>query len=1522
MGKQLPTLRITLLTLIVLASVSFCNISSAQTVQTFTASGTWLCPIGVTSVTVQTWGGGGAGGGVTTKDDGGGGGGGGAYNTGVQVVTPGLPYNYIVGLGGTGSFGNGTAGGVSSFNALTPANGGAGGGVGPSGTAGAGGAAGVNSGGNGATGLANTRSGGGGGGAGSGGPGGAALGTAAGAGGLVDGGNGGAGFTTTAAGALGTIIGGGGSGAYTTTPANSNGGGGARGQVRITYTLPPCAAPLTQPTALLLTPASTSIAGSFTAAAGTDGYIVIRTATAAQPTGPVNGTTYTTGAGAGGFVESTSTTTTFNSTGLSMGTQYWYWIYSYRNVCTGSIMYNTVSPLTGNATTLICGILTNTATLTAAGTLNWSALSWSLGHLPIACENAELILNIASAGADVTTVTLDVDVTVYNFKMTNSSTNADSKKVLATTGGVTFTVLNDMTITSPGAHKFNRTSFANTSNTVINGNLILGQTVPGATDGHAAIGSAGTTPNQTFTIYGNMFFNPRGYTTDEWTRFIFDKAGTQYIYNNTLATDTIQAVLFENLIIGNLNASTVIMGGTTPDAYMELQGRAGVTIGVNSTLVLPANFSLNIISPGLPSYFRMSAGSRLQIGGDKSITGAFGVPGSNFPGGFSPYTLNAASTIEYNGASSITQTVFSGLTYANLEVTNSSGSGRAQKNTTGAVTAGGNITINALADLTLGAAITGSGPFNVVSTGGLYCAANIVSGANNFNLNSGAFLGIGHAQGISVLGSATGNVQMTTARNFSTSANYIYNGAVNQITGNGLPSICNDLSIANTAVNGTVTIASNQLINGVHLLQQGTFDIGTIKVAINGTGTINRTAGFMKANRGMLEMRGTSGTAQSLSGSWFTGRNISTLINSNTTGITLAATANDTLLISSALLYGSGTGNSLITTNDNLTLLSRDTATARFGEIITGSGNSIAGKVNVERYISSGRKWRHLSVPSNSVQTARDSWMEGNMTPNGNLTLGYGCIVTDEKTTWSANNFDSRSVSGPSVKYYVPATNAYVGIPNTTVYQMNSQSAYFNYVRGDRSALPAPVTLSPTVLRTKGTLNMGNQVVSIPATQFAAIGNPYASAIDIRRLDTAGLGGIFYVWDPKLTGVWGLGAYQTLYQSGSEYRIIPGGGSYGPLNSFTDTLESGQAFFVRAVSSPGTLTFKESAKNIGARTMSFAGTEESAFCLLSITDPGGNALVDGAMAAFGAGYDNAVGYGDALKMANTSENVSFKRDGNLLVIERRAKNPGNDTLFLNMTGMRVRQYQWDILIENMMAAGRSARFIDKYLSTSAPLVLDSNNPILFNVENTTGSYAADRFMIVFTQAAVVPVRFTGISAVRNPDKTVTVKWHTDNEINMKDYTVEHSADGITFAGIGIRSASTGSGGRASYSYQHANALAGVNYYRVKGTGINGGVQYTSIVKVSPLGGNNDISIYPNPVKDKKINLVFDKNLFGSYRIEIINNIGQKLYSEKAELQINNVIRTIFLHPNTPAGIYNVTLTDKDLKTITKSIILL
>jgi hypothetical protein len=202
--------------------------------QTFTTSGTFTVPAGVTQVTVECWGAGG-GGGSRSNNGRGGGGGGGAYSSSVVAVTPGNIYNVVVGSGGNPN----TAGGNSTFNSTTVVAAGGGGGTQNNTAAGAGGTI-ANSigailyaGGNGATG-GSTLSGGGGGGAGSSGTGGAASGATGGSGTSMNGGDGGAGVSGNQNGLPGATYGGGGSGAVRTSGTRT-GGSGANGIVVISW---------------------------------------------------------------------------------------------------------------------------------------------------------------------------------------------------------------------------------------------------------------------------------------------------------------------------------------------------------------------------------------------------------------------------------------------------------------------------------------------------------------------------------------------------------------------------------------------------------------------------------------------------------------------------------------------------------------------------------------------------------------------------------------------------------------------------------------------------------------------------------------------------------------------------------------------------------------------------------------------------------------------------------------------------------------------------------------------------------------------------------------------------------------------------------------------------------------------------------------------------------------------------------------------------------------------------------------
>lgn len=224
--------------LLVLFSVHF-GMKAQTASQTFTTSGSFLVPAGVTQITVEVWGGGGRGGSRTSGSGAYGGGGGGAYARKIVTVVPNTSYSYTVGAGSSST----AAGGDSYFiNTSTVLAKGGNSVPNNSATGATGGAAGscigdvVYAGGNGAGGAGSVAGGGG-----------AAAGTInAGANALLSvggigansGGSGGNGRTgSNGNGTSATGNGGGGGGAYRTS-GSPTGGNGANGQITITYPIP------------------------------------------------------------------------------------------------------------------------------------------------------------------------------------------------------------------------------------------------------------------------------------------------------------------------------------------------------------------------------------------------------------------------------------------------------------------------------------------------------------------------------------------------------------------------------------------------------------------------------------------------------------------------------------------------------------------------------------------------------------------------------------------------------------------------------------------------------------------------------------------------------------------------------------------------------------------------------------------------------------------------------------------------------------------------------------------------------------------------------------------------------------------------------------------------------------------------------------------------------------------------------------------------------------------------------------
>ena len=447
-----------------------------------------------------------------------------------------------------------------------------------------------------------------------------------------------------------------------------------------------------------------------------------------------------------------------------------------------------------------------------------------------------------------------------------------------------------------------------------------------------------------------------------------------------------------------------------------------------------------------------------------------------------------------------------------------------------------------------------------------------------------------------------------------------------------------------------------------------------------------------------------------------------------------------------------------------------------------------------------------------------------------------------------------------------------------------------------------------------------------PSGQYIGIGNPFASAIDMKSVlnPTSGVTD-FYVFDPNSIGGLGLGIFQLLTWDGAKFIPIPGGGSYSST-TFADYIESGLGFFVQGNGVTGSITITEAAKSLQAPALSFtSGTTESIKATLLLAPNIGLApqILDGFKMIYSSQFADTINGFDILKTANTGENAGIVSAGKSLILERRQKVVNNDTIHIKTTNLRVQNYQWELVLDNMDYPGRTGFLIDRYLNTTTPLNMAGTTTVNFPVANIAGSYAADRFKIVFQQPDLgpVPVTITSVAANRKEDRSIEVSWKVENELNISSYDVQRSADGSNFGGINSRPALVNNGGRATYNHNDGAPLMADNFYRIKATSMSGQVQYSAIVKVTALKQAGSISVYPNPVVDGNVQVRFISQPLGKYQLQLSNAAGQVLY--KAAVSVNSAAQsqTIALPANTTSGSYQLKVIAADGTTTVQQVML-
>jgi len=385
------------------------------------------------------------------------------------------------------------------------------------------------------------------------------------------------------------------------------------------------------------------------------------------------------------------------------------------------------------------------------------------------------------------------------------------------------------------------------------------------------------------------------------------------------------------------------------------------------------------------------------------------------------------------------------------------------------------------------------------------------------------------------------------------------------------------------------------------------------------------------------------------------------------------------------------------------------------------------GIVTAERYIPSKRAFRFFSSSVTTTATIYDNLQEG-----GNNQTGFGTHITGNGG--EINGFDTTLTNNPSAFFYnnfmenQSFSAAWTPLTNTNDQTIIAGIPIRLYVRGDRntdlSTNSAPS--SPTVLRAKGNLKIGNFVAPISGfnNNYNFVGNPYQATVDFNSLSILGdlNTNYIYVWDAQLGSAGGFVTVETADGSnmvGSD------------ANQF---IQPGQAFFVRnklEVINPPMITFLETSKNVTEEQLAaFSNPDFEKMNLQLFAVHGENeTIVDAVGFRFNENYNPAVDDDDAGKLSNAGETCALLNGTKLLSVDKRSFPNSGTEIPLFLANYKTTDYVFKNNFTNWNSS-YLVSLIDNYTNTVTPIHEDFEYS--FSIDNAIPESKSNlRFALLF-----------------------------------------------------------------------------------------------------------------------------------------------------------------------------------------------
>lgn len=174
-------------------------------------------------------------------------------------------------------------------------------------------------------------------------------------------------------------------------------------------------------------------------------------------------------------------------------------------------------------------------------------------------------------------------------------------------------------------------------------------------------------------------------------------------------------------------------------------------------------------------------------------------------------------------------------------------------------------------------------------------------------------------------------------------------------------------------------------------------------------------------------------------------------------------------------------------------------------------------------------------------------------------------------------------------------------------------------------------------------------------------------------------------------------------------------------------------------------------------------------------------------------------------------------------------------------------------------------------------------------------------------AQILPVKFANVSASKANGLT-KISWNIESEINTANYVVERSADGTSFLPVGSIAANNA----GKYNFVDGASEAS-SYYRIKAVDKDGSYTYSAVVFTVSDTKTAAVTVYPNPIVNRQVNVQLSNLSKGSYTVEVYNNLGQAILTKTIQMDGASTSLSLQLPNSVNSGLYRLTVSNGTLK---------